>query len=117
MIIKDILEKNNKIKYFLVEFDYGLSYEIKNLFLNKNYKILKEFILSSQIDNCKGDLRDFGITFDNWFSERSLFENKAIEKIIEVLEKKGLVYFSENALWFKSKEYGDEKAGWEYYEE
>ena len=42
MIIKDILEKNNKIKFFLIEFDYELPNKIKNLFLDKNYKILKK---------------------------------------------------------------------------
>ena len=42
MIIKDILEKNDDIKYFLIEFDNGLPDEIRNLFNNKNYKIQKK---------------------------------------------------------------------------
>ena len=42
IIIKDILEKNNTIKYFLIEFDYGIPNEIKDLFKSKNFKIIEK---------------------------------------------------------------------------
>lgn len=49
------------------------------------------------------------IDFDNWFSEKSLYQSGEVEKAIELLNKKGFVYESENAWWFKSSELGDEK--------
>ena len=55
------------------------------------------------------DLGEFNITFDKWFSEKSLYENKEVQKAIEGLKDRGLVYDKEGALWFKSTEFGDDK--------
>ncbi|KKS65566.1 MAG: Arginine-tRNA ligase [Parcubacteria group bacterium GW2011_GWA1_42_7] len=49
------------------------------------------------------------IDFDNWFSEKSLYESGEVEQAIDLLNKKGFVCEKENAWWFKSSELGDEK--------
>ncbi len=53
------------------------------------------------------DLRDFGVVYDSYFSERSLYESGAVEEAIKALSDK--VYEEDGALWFKSTLYGDEK--------
>lgn len=57
----------------------------------------------------KRDLSYFNIAFDKWFSEKSLFENNEVQKAIEELKNRGLIYDKEGALWFKSTEFGDDK--------
>ena len=49
------------------------------------------------------------IKFDIWFEERKLHESGKVDELIERLKKKNLAYEKENALWFKSSKYGDEK--------
>ena len=49
------------------------------------------------------------MTFDCWFSERSLSDSGAIDRAIEALKKSGHAYLQDGALWFKSTDFGDEK--------
>lgn len=55
------------------------------------------------------DLNLFGIQFDSWFSEASLVDQGLVEALLREMKGKGLLYEEEGALWFKSKEFGDEK--------
>ena len=57
----------------------------------------------------RADLVDFGITFDCWFSEQSLYDAGKVEGDIRHFQEKGLIYAKDDALWFKTSEYGDEK--------
>ena len=61
------------------------------------------------IDGMRADLVDFGVTFDNWFSEQSLYDAGKVTADIETFKASGLIYENEGALWFKTSEYGDEK--------
>lgn len=51
---------------------------------------------------------DYGITFDTWFSEKTLHSH-AIKEALATLTKNGKTYENEGALWFRSTEYGDDK--------
>ena len=55
------------------------------------------------------DLEDFGVRFDRWYSERSLFERGEVQKGIDYLRAKGFSYEKEDALWFESTRFGDDK--------
>ncbi|HEY0799712.1 MAG TPA: arginine--tRNA ligase, partial [Steroidobacteraceae bacterium] len=72
-----------------------------------------ERVLRIALDGIVGDIREdlaeFGVTFDCWFSERSLSDSGAIDRSIETLKKSGHAYLKDGALWFKSTEFGDEK--------
>ena len=65
--------------------------------------------LDAILGNIRQDLKEFGIVYDEWFSERSLTDSKAVEAGIERLQKSGHVYEKNGALWFKSTDFGDEK--------
>lgn len=56
----------------------------------------------------KDTVQDYGISFDVWFSEKTL-HTAAIEKALAVLEENGKTYVHEGAVWFRSTEYGDDK--------
>ena len=64
-----------------------------------SYIILTEVI--------KATVEKMNIHFDEWFSETWLYENKRIEKVLELLKKKDLTYESEGAVFFKAKQFGD----------
>jgi len=70
-------------------------------------------VLRTTLDGIVGDIREdlaeFGVTFDCWFSERSLSDSGAIDRSIDTLKKSGHAYLKDGALWFKSTDFGDEK--------
>jgi arginyl-tRNA synthetase len=61
------------------------------------------------LSDIREDLAEFGVTFDCWFSERSLNDSGAVHRAIAALQEGGHAYFKDGALWFKSTDYGDEK--------
>ena len=65
--------------------------------------------LNAILHNIRQDLKEFGVVYDEWFSERSLTENHAVESCIERLKNSGHTYEKDGALWFRSTDYGDEK--------
>jgi arginyl-tRNA synthetase len=54
-------------------------------------------------------LTEFGVTFDSWFSERSLFETGQVERALARLDAAGYLYMQDGAKWFRSSAFGDEK--------
>ncbi|MEN6371639.1 MAG: arginine--tRNA ligase [Armatimonadota bacterium] len=57
----------------------------------------------------KSDLADFGVKFDNWFSERTLHASGKVSKAIETLKERGYAYDKEGAVWLRSTAFGDDK--------
>jgi arginyl-tRNA synthetase len=57
----------------------------------------------------KKDLKDFGVKFNVWFSQKSLTKSGDVTATVDLLEKKGYVYGKDGAVWFKSSEFGDDK--------
>jgi arginyl-tRNA synthetase len=55
------------------------------------------------------DLDDFGVAFDVWFSEQSLYDAGTVEKVISDFQRRGSVYQRDGALWFATSAFGDEK--------
>ena len=55
------------------------------------------------------DLEVFGIRFDNWYSERSLYQRDMVNQELAKLTQKNLTYTDEGALWFRTTAYGDDK--------
>ncbi|MCC6503635.1 MAG: arginine--tRNA ligase [Deltaproteobacteria bacterium] len=70
---------------------------------------LKDFGSSAMLERIKSDLREFGIEFDSWFSERSLDDTGMVAATIDELKQKGHVFESEGALWFRTTAFGDDK--------
>ena len=55
------------------------------------------------------ELDDFGVTFDNWYSQKELGKSGKIEEALEDLKQKGLVFENEGAWWLRSTQFGDDK--------
>ena len=71
--------------------------------------VFKELALQEKLEALKEDLANFGVLFDNWFSERTLHRQGAIETTCNVLKDNGTMYEKDGALWLKSTVYGDDK--------
>jgi arginyl-tRNA synthetase len=69
----------------------------------------REYAYRHIIEGIKRDLGDFGVRFDSWFSESSLYESGRVEKVIRLLSAKGYIYEKDGALWFRSSEFCDDK--------
>ncbi|MQA25888.1 MAG: arginine--tRNA ligase [Micromonosporaceae bacterium] len=57
----------------------------------------------------QASLSRFGVTFDVWFSERSLHEGGAVEHALAELRKQGHVFEHEGAVWLRTTDFGDDK--------
>lgn len=57
----------------------------------------------------RDDLARFGVVFDRWFSEQSLYNEGKVQRAIEALKECGHVYEKDGALWLRSTAFGDDK--------
>jgi arginyl-tRNA synthetase len=55
------------------------------------------------------DLLAFGVKFDNYYLESSLYEDGKVEKAVDLMIKSGKTYEQDGALWLRSTDYGDDK--------
>ncbi len=65
--------------------------------------------LSVILEDIKQDLEEFGVTFEEWFSEKILMENGSIKEALKRLDNAGYLYKKEGATWFSSTQLGDDK--------
>lgn len=87
----------------------GLIDRCKALLGKASYRIVFDAGLNEIINNIRLDLKEFGVEYDEWFSERSLTESSAVDIAIERLQQSGHIYEKNGAKWFRSTDYGDEK--------
>ena len=74
-----------------------------------HYRYIFERGLNTILDDIRDDLREFGVVYDEWYSERTLAECGAVNRTINRLRDAGYVYEQGGALWFRSSAFGDEK--------
>ena len=55
------------------------------------------------------DLQAFGVQFDNYYLESSLYLSGKVDAVVKRLQDAGKTYELDGALWLKSTEYGDDK--------
>lgn len=68
----------------------------------------KELAYQEKLAALKEDLEAFNVTFDVWFSERTLHPEK-VQEAVKVLQANDKIYEKDGALWLRSTEYGDDK--------
>jgi arginyl-tRNA synthetase len=70
--------------------------------------IRQQALESIRVD-IEDDLAEFGVTFDNWYSERSLTTSDRIDDALAMLQERGMLYEKDGATWFRATDFGDEK--------
>jgi len=76
---------------------------------DKAIVICREIAIKTILEDIRSDLERFRVVYDNWYSEKSLYERAKVDELINLLQQRGLIYEKEGALWFKSSAFGDEK--------
>ncbi|MBQ1919489.1 MAG: arginine--tRNA ligase [Selenomonas sp.] len=75
---------------------------------DERLEIFKDLAYVEKLATLKEDLESFNVTFDNWFSERTLHPD-AVKAAVKILQDNGNIYEQDGALWLKSTAYGDDK--------
>jgi len=68
----------------------------------KLLSLLGEFTVREILEEIKKDLDEFGVKYDSWFRESSLYEKGDVPRLMSYLKDKGLIYEKDGALWFKT---------------
>ena len=99
---------------YIIDLAKEIIKEYKDKF-KKNYdnqetlEFFKKYAHKKILQDIKNDLSDFGVNFDLWFSEESLYKDNKVKSVIDRLLKEDYVYYQDGALWLKASEFGDEK--------
>lgn len=92
----------------------GIAQMIKNQYQDKfinnfDLEFFRNFGTEQLLNTLKKDLANFGVTFNTWFSEKSLYATGAVQNVLKLLNEKNYTYLNDGALWLKTTIYGDEK--------
>ncbi len=77
--------------------------------IDKDISFFANYAIETNLSQQKTDLDNYGVHFDNWFSERLIHEQKLLDKSFDMLKKNGFLYQQDNKWWFKATQFGDEK--------
>jgi arginyl-tRNA synthetase len=77
--------------------------------LGEGWDYIHQHVLNEQLTDCRADLEEFGVHFDAWFSERSLYDTGKVAQVVALLAEQHHTYEQDGALWFRSTAFGDEK--------
>ena len=76
----------------------------------EDWSSVKKVSLDQVLSSIEKDLKNFGVTFDNWFLESSLLgENSKINSVVQQLNQNNLIDERDGNIWFKSSDFGDDK--------
>ncbi len=87
----------------------ALIQKAKKLLGEDSYRSIFDLALNSILADIRDDLSEFGVNYNEWFSERSLMAKGLVSQAIERLQSGGYIYEQKGALWFKSTDFGDDK--------
>jgi arginyl-tRNA synthetase len=77
--------------------------------LGDAFRSVLDHVLARQLDECRDVLARFGVTFDRWYSEQSLYTDGKVAATLDRLRAAGHLYEKDGATWFRSTAFGDDK--------
>ncbi len=72
-------------------------------------EICREVGVDLMFDQIRNSLHEFGVDFDVYFHENSLYESGEVEKSVQALREKGHIFEAEGATWLRSTTFGDDR--------
>ena len=104
------------------EYLYDIANKIKaehgdkfiNLKLDESLEFFKNYASDLILKGIEEDLKNFGVKFDKWFSEKSLYVKDgqgrtAVSVAMQNLKDNKYAFEQDGALWFRSTDFGDDK--------
>ncbi|MDD4836249.1 MAG: arginine--tRNA ligase [Dethiosulfovibrio sp.] len=77
--------------------------------LEDSLPFFTEYSCGVILEGIKKDLNRFGVKFDRWFSEKTLYTDKLVQNAVSTLNDRGYTYEDGGAIWFRSTDFGDDK--------
>ena len=84
-------------------------HRMRSLLGEADFRRVFDLGLADILGDIEQDLAEFGVTYDRWYSERSLADHGAIDRALGRLREQQHVYEKDGALWFRATGFGDEK--------
>ena len=81
----------------------------RQLYGEDGFDRFRQQALESIRVDIEDDLAEFGVVFDEWFSEQSLTKTNRVDEALAVLDERGMLYKKGGATWFPATRFGDEK--------
>ncbi|MFC0215476.1 arginine--tRNA ligase [Paenibacillus chartarius] len=75
----------------------------------ERFQFFRTYGLTKELDKIKRDLARFGVHFDEWFSETSIYESGVIPEVLDQIRAQGHIYEQDDATWLRTTTYGDDK--------
>ncbi|MDO9529544.1 MAG: arginine--tRNA ligase [Syntrophales bacterium] len=98
---------------YIKELAVEISEEYGDKYLEKEEEearpVFTDYAVDSILSGIKEDLNAFGVVFDSYFSEKELYKDDGVTKLLAELQEKEFIYEEGGALWFKTTDFGDEK--------
>jgi len=103
-------------EYYQGDYIRGLAKEVMDIKTKPDFESDEEgisfcarYAAKNITEGMRRDLEQFGVVFDRWFSEQSLYDSGKVDNVLKELHNRGMVYEKDGALWFQSSRFGDEK--------
>jgi arginyl-tRNA synthetase len=97
------------IKQFAAELAGEQGDKLLQLSDEERLSFFRSYGLSKELDKIKRDLARFGVKFDEWFSETSIYESGATDEVLAEIRAQGHIYEEDGATWLRTTTYGDDK--------
>ena len=73
------------------------------------FDAIHKHMLDAVLADIRDDLLEFGVAYDEWFSEKSLTSTGDVQSALDLLAENNVTYEENGAIWFRATDYGDEK--------
>jgi arginyl-tRNA synthetase len=83
--------------------------KLENLAIHEAAELLSELGKDKILKEIKEDLANFRVTFDLWYKESDLYSSGKIDHAIKLIEKEGMLFEKDGALWIRTSRFGDDK--------
>jgi arginyl-tRNA synthetase len=94
---------------YLIELAKECIEKYGNKVIEKEDVFFEEYAKEKMLEKIKTTLKNYGIAFDQWFSEKRLHKGGQVEEALKLLKEKNLTYEKDDATWFASTKFGDDK--------
>ena len=81
----------------------------QDTYKNESGPFFADYARTAMLTLIRQNLAEYGVAFDHWTSERSIYDSGAVEKTLQDLIAKGVTYEQDGALWLTSTAFGDDK--------
>jgi len=82
---------------------------LEGLDIHDAIDLLSNLGKDKMLEELKEDLANFRVHFDRWYNESDLYASGKIDHTIKLIEKRGLLFEKDGALWIKTSSFGDDK--------